>query len=70
MALLNSEIFEDSMEPIVFEKIEDFQYLGAILTTKNDWSREIGIRVTNAVRASFMLLKFLKYKYSQKKKIN
>jgi len=27
-----------------FEKLYDFRYLGAILSTKNDWSKEIGVR--------------------------
>jgi len=50
------------MKTIPYEKVEDFQYLGVLLSTKNDWSREIGSKITKAERAFFALLKFFKSK--------
>jgi hypothetical protein len=38
-----------------------------MLNVKNDWSREIGIRITKAERAAFALSKFLKSKLFLKK---
>lgn len=46
----------------MFEKVNEFQYLGVMLSVKNDWSREIGMRITKAERAAFALSKFLKSK--------
>jgi hypothetical protein len=60
MELLSSEILPDVMETIPYEKVEEFQYLGVLLSTKNDWSREIRSRITKAERAFFTLLKFFK----------
>lgn len=45
-----------------FVKVEKFQYLGILLSTKNDWSREISVKVAKAERASFALFKFLSKK--------
>jgi hypothetical protein len=62
MELLSREISPDVMETIPYEKVEEFQYLGVLLSTKNDWSREIGSRITKSERAFFTLLKFFKSK--------
>lgn len=59
MKLLNSEMSLDILEMLPYEKVEEFQYLGVLLSTKNGWSRQIGIRITKAERAFFDLLKFL-----------
>jgi len=43
MKLLESEknTDDDDEEDVVFEKVNEFQYSGAMLSVKNDWSREI-----------------------------
>jgi hypothetical protein len=67
MELLSREISPDAMETIPYEKVEEFQYLGLLLSTKNDWSHEIGSRITKAERAFFTLLKFFKSKLFSKR---
>lgn len=42
---------QDVFESIAFEKVEEFQYLGALLSTKNYSSREISARIAKAERA-------------------
>lgn len=55
---------------VIFEKVNELTYLGAMLSVKNDWSREIGLRITNAERVVFALSKFLKSKcFSNKIKV-
>jgi hypothetical protein len=63
----NEENTSDDDEAIGFEKVNKFQYLGAILNIKNDWSKEIGIRITKVERAAFALSQFLKSKLFSKK---
>ncbi|KAE9523129.1 hypothetical protein AGLY_016470 [Aphis glycines] len=41
--------------------------VGAMLSAKNDWSKEIGVRIAKAERAAFALNKFLKSKLFSKK---
>lgn len=65
--LENEENTGDDDEAVVFEKVNEFQYLRVMLSIKNDWSREIGIRITKAERAAFALSKFLKSKLFSKK---
>jgi sorting nexin-29 len=67
LELLSREILLDVMKTISYEKVEEFQYLGILLSTKNDWSREIGSRITKAERAFFTLLKFFKSKLFSKR---
>jgi len=50
-----------------FKKVNEFRYLGAVLSTKNDWAKEIGLRIIKAKRASFALSKQLKSKVFFKK---
>ncbi|KAF0768006.1 MICOS complex subunit Mic60-like [Aphis craccivora] len=70
MKLLNIESSSDVLETLPYEKVEEFQYLGTILSMKNDWSREIGSRITKSERAYFALLKFFKSKlFSKRTKI-
>jgi len=53
------ELLENGDNPdtgfLTFEKVEEFRYLGAMLSAKNDWSKEIGVRITKAERAAFAL---------------
>jgi hypothetical protein len=49
------ETLLDVLETLPYEKVEQFQYLGTLLNTKNDWSYEIGSRITKAERAFFRL---------------
>jgi len=65
--LENEENTGDDNEAVAFEKVNEFQYLGVMLSVKNDWSREIGIRITKADRAAFALSKFLKVILKEKK---
>jgi len=65
--LLNNEPSQDCVDLIAFKKVDEFQYLGVQLSTKNDWSREIGVRIEKAGRASFALSKFLKSKILKNK---
>jgi len=67
MKLLKIEESMDDDEDVVFEKVNEFQYLGGMLCVKNDWSREIGIRITKAERAALALSKLLKSKLFSKK---
>jgi len=48
MELLNIEMVSSAIEILSYEKVEVFQYLGVLLSTKNEWSREIGARITKA----------------------
>lgn len=67
LEILDSDPPQDVFESIAFKKVEEFQYLGALLSTKNDWSREISARIAKAERASFALSKFFKSKALSKK---
>jgi len=67
LEILDSDPQQDVFESIAFEKVEELQYLGALLSTKNDWSRERSVRIAKAERASFALSKFFKFKTLSKK---
>lgn len=54
---------------LILKKVDEFRYLGAELSSKNDWLREIGVRITKAESDSFALSKFLKSKLFSKKTI-
>jgi hypothetical protein len=70
MELLDMETSLDVLETLPYEKVEQFQYLGTLLNIKNDWSHEIGTRITKAERAFFFLLRFFKFKlFSKRTKI-
>jgi len=60
-------VVTSSMETLAYEKAEEFQHLGVLLSTKNYWSREIGARITKAERAFFTSLKFFKSKLFSKR---
>ncbi|KAL4090626.1 hypothetical protein QTP88_025425 [Uroleucon formosanum] len=65
------ELLEDGDNPnagsLTFEKVDEFRYLGVMLSAKNDWSREIGVRIAKTERAAFALNKFFKSKLFSKK---
>lgn len=46
MELLDGESYKDDLDSIAFEKVEEFQYLRVLLSTKDDWSCEISERIT------------------------
>ncbi|CAI6358735.1 unnamed protein product [Macrosiphum euphorbiae] len=46
--LLESDEDLRDTEGLIYEKVEDFKYLGATLSTKNDWAIQIGIRISKA----------------------
>lgn len=48
MELINSGINRADSEGLVYEKVDDFKYLDAILNTKNNWSIEIDVRLNKA----------------------
>jgi len=66
MELLGKEGNTD-MGSLAFKKVNEFWYLGIILSKNNDWAREIGIRIINVERVNFALNKFLKSKVLSKK---
>jgi len=67
MELLGEEKDNTDTGSLVFEKVSEFRYLGAVLSKNNDWAREIGVRIIKAERAAFALNKFLKSKVFSKK---
>lgn len=67
MKLLQNEesADDDDDEGVDFDKFNEFQtfqYLRAMLSVRNDWPRENGIRITKTKRAAFVLSQFLKSK--------
>ncbi|KAL4090324.1 hypothetical protein QTP88_025183 [Uroleucon formosanum] len=62
MELIDSDIDPQQREGLSFEKVEEFKYLGATLSIKNDWSKEINIRINKAEKTFYALLKFLNSK--------
>jgi hypothetical protein len=43
------------MENLIHQKFSDFKYLGATLSIKNDWGKEISIRINKAQKACYAL---------------
>jgi hypothetical protein len=58
LEILDSDSSQDLFDSIAFEKVKEFQYLGVLLSTKNDWSLEIRVRIANAEKASLELSKY------------
>ncbi|CAI6351745.1 unnamed protein product [Macrosiphum euphorbiae] len=58
MELIDSGKDPNEMEDLNYKKVSDFKYLGATLSTKNDWSKEISIQINKAQKAVFSLTKF------------
>jgi len=59
MELIDNGIDPQQKEGLTFEKVGKFKYLGATLSTRNDWSKEINIRINKATKAFYALIKFL-----------
>lgn len=58
------ELMESGEDPSVtqnlaYEKVSDFKYLGATLSTKNNWSKEISIWINKAQKTLYALTKSL-----------
>lgn len=62
MELIECDIDPQKRERLNFEKVEELKYLGAKLSIKNDWSKEINIRINKAEKTFYALLKFLNCK--------
>jgi len=56
-------------ESLRFKKVDEFRYLIATLRAKNDWSKEIGVRIIKTEIGAFPFSKFLKSKLFSKTKI-
>ena len=50
-----------------FERVENFKYLGVILTEDNNYQTDLQERIKNANKTYFMLQKFFKNKNISKK---
>lgn len=65
---LDGEPYQDDLDSMVFEKVEEFQYIEVLLCIKIDWLHWlISVRIAKAERTSFALFKFLKSKALSKK---
>uniref|UniRef100_A0A2S2QB70 Uncharacterized transposon-derived protein F52C9.6 n=1 Tax=Sipha flava TaxID=143950 RepID=A0A2S2QB70_9HEMI len=67
MELLESDEDPRVTEDLMYEKVEDFKYLSAILSTKNDWAKGIGIRISKAEKTFFALTKLFRSKCLSRK---
>lgn len=47
---------------IKLEKVEKLKYLGVTLSTKNDWTSEIGIRLNKYKITYYVLIKYFQSK--------
>ena len=65
MKLIDSDVDPQQKEGLTFEKVKEFKYLGATLSIKNDWSKEINIRIIKAEKTFYALLNFLAPKCSR-----
>jgi len=52
MKLINSVVDSEASEGLMYEKVDDFKYLGTTWSTNNDWSKEINIRLIKTERTS------------------
>lgn len=52
MEFINSWVDIAESEELIFEKVNDFKYLNKTLSTKNDLSKEIYIRLNKAEKLS------------------
>lgn len=64
---MNTDFTDSDSNESIYEKVNEFKYLGVCINTKNDWSQEIGVRIIKAGKASFALFKFFKNKMLSKK---
>jgi hypothetical protein len=42
------------IDKLAYKKVEEFQYLGILMSTKNDSLREFDVKIAKAEKASFM----------------
>lgn len=61
------ELFQNDEDPgdteqLLYDKVEDFKYLVATLSTRNDWPWEIGIWISKAEKVFFVLAKLFRSK--------
>lgn len=56
--LIDSDVTPRQKEGPTFEKVGEFEYIGEILSTKNDWSKEIDNRMNKAEKIFYVPLKF------------
>jgi len=54
-------------ENLSYGKVSDIKYLGVTLSTKNNWSKEINIRINKAQKMFYELTKFLTSKILSRK---
>jgi len=66
MELIGEEDNTDTRS-LAFEKVNEFRYLGTVLSKNNDWASEIDVRIIQAEGAALALNKFLKSKVFSKK---
>jgi len=62
MELIESGEDPNESENLSYEKVSDFKYLGTTLSTKNEWLKEISIRINKAQKAFYALTKFFRSK--------
>lgn len=62
MKLLENKDSTDEDKDVVFDKVNEFPYNGAMLSTKNIWSRELRIRIAKAESVLFDLCQIKKSK--------
>lgn len=65
MELIESGEDSNEMKGLIYDKVSSFKYLGATLSTKNDWAKEISIRINKSQKAVYTLTKFLTSKMSK-----
>ncbi|VVC34371.1 Endonuclease/exonuclease/phosphatase,Reverse transcriptase domain [Cinara cedri] len=63
----DADVMDPDPDDWIYEKVNEFKYLGVCVNTKNDWSQEIGLRIMKVEKASFALSKFFKSKMLSKK---
>lgn len=66
------ELFENDedlrdLEQLMYEKVEEFKYLDATLSTKNDWVKIIGLWISKVEKAFFTLAKLFRSKLLSRK---
>ncbi|KAF0753466.1 Reverse transcriptase domain-containing protein [Aphis craccivora] len=67
MELIESGEDPSESENLAYEKVSDFKYLRATLSTKSYWSKEISIQINKAQRTFYALTKFCTSKMLSRK---
>lgn len=65
--LIDSGVDPQQREELTFEKVEEFKYLRIKSSIKNNWSKEITIRINKAEKTFHTLIKFLNSKSLSRK---